>query len=360
MTKQDQKCKRVLFLYNNERSSAFKLVQQGKNHGGGFWGLAHLDRFGITAEFLEIEQFVSQTYARFIREKILRSVYFVHVPFFFAMFKYDVVFTQASYALQLLHTLYPFKKPKWVMHDFNIRNLIGDCKTIRQKIFFWMVSHCDGIVTLSRPEADRLKKWFPHLKDTIKFLPFGVDVNFFESSSATKTQTVFAAGRDIDRDWKILFEAASRIPAKIIIATKEERVSHLRPFPNNVEVGQFEIDTFKKHYEEACVFVLPLNTSKNTNDAMGCSVLYEALAVGKAIIVTETETTASYIQNGVNGLLVKEGNVNSLVDAINRLLEDPELQKKYEKTARNYAVSNLEIMQQTKKLAQFFQAVCKE
>jgi len=348
---------KVLFLYSNERTTAYKEVLSGANHGGGFWGLVHMYESGIDAEFIELEHFFSVRISKFLRSYIFKNIYFVHIFFFPKILKYDVIYTSAAFGTQLIYTLYPFKKPKWIMHDFNITNLIGDRKTLKQKIFYWMTYRCNGIITLSKTEADKLRKIFPHLEKYIIWIPFGVDLDFFKPLSNQKKQIVLAVGRDPDRDWDMLIRIAPRINAQIIIATKPQRVSHLQPLPSNVTVGQYSPNEFKKMYDEAKIFALPLDTSKGTNAAMGCSALFEALAMGKAMVVTNTDTISSYISDGENGYLIDEGNEDAFVETINLLLGDDEKRKELENNSREFTLKNLDIHKRSEELASYFEKI---
>lgn len=343
---------KVVFLFSNERTLAYTAVTEGKNHSAGFWGMMDLPRYGVDATFLEIEQFFPMGLVKFFRKNI--NVYHIHALFFPALFTYDIIYTSAAFGTQLIHMLYPFRKPIWIMHDFSIASMIGEGKTPKQRLFRFMTARSGGIVTLSEEEAVRLRQLFPHLAGRIVCIPFGADLAFFKPNMLEKKNTVFAVGRDPDRDWDTLIGIAPEIPAEVLIATHERRVAHLRPLPSNVTAGQFSVEDLIRHYQEAKVFVLPLDTSNGLNDAMGCSALYEALALGKAIVATDTHTMRSYITDGVNGLLVPEGHSQALISAIQRLLEDKALRNKYENASRLYAEEHLDLNKQTHKLATFF------
>ena len=80
------------------------------------------------------------------------------------------------------------------------------------------------------------------------------------------------------------------------------------------------------HYYNMCdVFVLPSIWSPNHCEAWGLT-LNEAMQFGKPVIATDA-VGASFdlIKNGVNGFVVKNGDVGSLYQALKKLLDDPEL-----------------------------------
>lgn len=68
--------------------------------------------------------------------------------------------------------------------------------------------------------------------------------------------------------------------------------------------------------------------------------LLEAMALGKATVATAVGGTPELIENGVSGLLVPPGDVDALREAIERILDRPELGKKLGRAARETVVKN--------------------
>lgn len=342
---------KVLYLFSSYRGEVLEKARRGDDHGNGFWGMLKLPNHGVEAWYAEPEQFYPKTVSEFFRRHL--GVYWLHLSVFLKFFSYDYIFTSTAFGTQLVHTILHIRKPKWVMHDFSITGLIGNQKTVRQKIFAWMTSRCAGIVTLGVEEKEKLEKIFPHLKGKIEFVPFGVDADFFKPMDVEQDGKIFAVGFDPDRDWRTLFEAVEGINANVVVATRQSRVEKLA-IPNNVTIAQFTPRELAKEYAKSAVVVIPMDTSKGTNDAMGCSTLFEGMASGKAVIATNTHTMASYIKDGENGLLVPERNPEALQGALERLLKDPELRGRLGKNARAYAESYLDADKLAGKLADFF------
>lgn len=69
-------------------------------------------------------------------------------------------------------------------------------------------------------------------------------------------------------------------------------------------------------------------------------VLIEAAACGRPIIATDVPGCRDIVREGVNGLLVKPGDVPSLVAAIRELLADPARGRDFGKNGRDIAVSD--------------------
>lgn len=347
---------KALYLFTGYRTPHLQKIKRGEEQGNGFWGMLRLHTFGVDAHYLELEQVLPLGLCRFIRKHIL-SVYWVHVPLYPMFFAYDVVFTSTGYGTQLIHTLLHFKKPKWVMHDFSIMGLLGKERTILQKIFAWMVSRCAGIVTISKKEKELLEARFPNLKGRIEFIPYGVDLDFFAPSRSVGEGSIFAPGRDPDRDLVTLFAATQGLGKEVIITTRTSRLEAFGQLPAHVVHKDFTVPELKQAYADASVVVIPLDTSSGLNNEMGISAVYESLAMGKPIVASCSQGMEAYIEDGVNGLLVPQHDVEAMRHAIKRLLDDPELRERLGANARAYAEQNLDPDKCTEHLARFFEKV---
>ena len=264
---------KVLYLFTGFRAPPLEKVKKGEEQGNGFWGMLRLNRFGVEASHLELEDIIPVSVAAFLRKYIF-SVYWVHVPLIPKFFSYDIIFTSTGYGTQLIFTLLGFSKPRWVMHDFSITGLLGRETTIFQKVFAWMVARSSGIVTLCQHEADLLAIRFPTLASSIAFIPYGVDVEYFAPMGSATVRDIFVPGRDPDRDYKTLCKAAEGLGAQVIVTTHESRLAKLPSIPPFVKRMTYSVEELRAEYDRASVIVIPLNTSSGLNNAMGISALY--------------------------------------------------------------------------------------
>ena len=84
-------------------------------------------------------------------------------------------------------------------------------------------------------------------------------------------------------------------------------------------------------YQIAHVFVLP-----SLYEPFGLVVL-EAMAKGRAVIVSDKVGISSVIKSGKDGIIVPYGNVKRLVEEIDFLLQNPKKREKIRKDARKTA-----------------------
>ena len=78
-------------------------------------------------------------------------------------------------------------------------------------------------------------------------------------------------------------------------------------------------DQYLEFLRKALFVVVPL---KDVEISSGLLVFLEAMALGKAVIVSETWSTADYVENMKTGILVKPGDAQDLRRAISYLLKN--------------------------------------
>lgn len=88
-------------------------------------------------------------------------------------------------------------------------------------------------------------------------------------------------------------------------------------------------------YASADVFVAPSITAKDGDKEGFGLVILEAMASGIPVIASNSGGIIDIVQNGVNGLLVEEKDVNGISSQINTILNEPQLRKQLVNNAFN-------------------------
>ena len=81
------------------------------------------------------------------------------------------------------------------------------------------------------------------------------------------------------------------------------------------------------------------------------------MAMGKAIVATDTHTMRSYVRNGENGILVPPKDVGALREAIGVLLRSEEKRIQLGMSARAYAEEHLNAEKLAGELARYFKGL---
>lgn len=99
-------------------------------------------------------------------------------------------------------------------------------------------------------------------------------------------------------------------------------------------VGPLPQQEILRHYHGAHLVVLPCIVGQDGNrDGLPVSIV-EALACGVPVISTPVTGIPEAVHDGVNGLIVPEGDTVKLADAIERLMRDPDLLASLRSAAR--------------------------
>ncbi len=182
------------------------------------------------------------------------------------------------------------------------------------------------------------------------FLPNGVDTNTFKKSKTTKNKItkILSVGRlEKQKNYQMLIDALEGLNVKLVIVGSG---SLKRDLENQSKLRQVSLTIIDKipHarinniYQLADIFVLPSLIEGSPK------ALFEAMASEKAVLGSDVEGMNDIINNGQNGILVKQ-NVKSLKLGLTRLLKSRSLRQKLAKNARKYILENYDLSTLIKK-----------
>jgi glycosyltransferase involved in cell wall biosynthesis len=157
--------------------------------------------------------------------------------------------------------------------------------------------------------------------DRLAFVQYGVDTDFWSPRPGQEEALVLAVGRE-HRDYGTLVAACEGLPARVVVAAGSlfsPRAHQAGPgaWPANFDVAFAEPVRLRELYARASVVVVPLVP----NDFQaGVTVILEAMAMAKPVVVTATPSQRDLIDDGVTGVLVPAGDPARMGDAIAGLL----------------------------------------
>jgi glycosyltransferase involved in cell wall biosynthesis len=194
------------------------------------------------------------------------------------------------------------------------------------------------VMLYGEAELEAMLKLYPRLTGRVHVNQFGVDVEFWKPDPEAQGGYVLALGNDGRRDYETLARAAESIPAPVRIYTRRPRPERL---PENVSWQRADWyeqvlsdEEVRALYQGASVVVVPLRDSIQPS---GQSVTLQAMACGKAVVLTDTRGlwSRSALRDGENSLLVPPGDAEALALAVCRLLDAPELAERLGEEARS-------------------------
>ncbi|TMC13352.1 MAG: glycosyltransferase family 4 protein [Chloroflexi bacterium] len=179
----------------------------------------------------------------------------------------------------------------------------------------------------------------------VAFLPYYADASFWRPGAASAGENlVLAVGRE-HRDYTTFATAVEGLPLHVQIAAgslhSPGAVCRLpRSFPPNVQVGMLGLGELRHRYAAATVVVVPLLS----NDFQaGITTILEAMAMGKAVVVTATEGQRDVVVHGETGLLVPPGDPEALKDALRGLIANPRQRRRLGENAREAVLRNYDL-----------------
>jgi glycosyltransferase involved in cell wall biosynthesis len=212
-------------------------------------------------------------------------------------------------------------------------------------------SHLRAIVTPSSVQADKAVKNLGVPAAKVHHFPQRVDHRFWRVTEERPGEVISSVGWE-NRDYATLVAAARDLDAPIEVAIGSvvlgpvtagraagrsaleslrqtsgyrrlgEWEAALASAPDNLQVRhQLSHLELRALYERSKFCVLPLHEIDTDN---GATALAEAMAMGRAVIVTRTTGQVDILREGEHGLMVPPGDPRALREAMQHLLDHPE------------------------------------
>ena len=152
----------------------------------------------------------------------------------------------------------------------------------------------NNFIFLGRGEYDLAKNLFPNYVDKFYFIPFGLNLKFWndlKDENTIKEDYVLFVGSDGNRDYKKLISIVNENPnLKFVLVTNQ--VSSSDFIHNNYTLHQGSWDNqalsdkeLKKIYQSAIFTILPL---KESIQPSGQSVCLQSMSVGTPVMISKT------------------------------------------------------------------------
>lgn len=237
-------------------------------------------------------------------------------------YEYDVIFSNSEHvSIPLAALLKPLRKrPRHVL----IAHRVSPKK--KRPFLRALHSEMDAIfVYAATQKASAEALGIPSHK--LHLIPFHADARFFAPMSGMRVERrISSAGLEL-RDYPTLIEAVSGLDLEVRLAaaspwSKRKNETADRTMPVNVHAKGYNYRELRDLYASSQFIVVPLY--ENDFQA-GVTTMLEAMAMGKAVIASQTTGQRDVIRHNDNGLYVPPGDTQALRTAIVTLLEQPEM-----------------------------------
>jgi Glycosyl transferases group 1 len=185
-------------------------------------------------------------------------------------------------------------------------------------------------------ERDRFSTTWRVDPTRVIFTPYCHTLSDEELATPTSDEGGVFAGGDSLRDYPTLIEAARIVPFPVRIATRRTNEGWARDLPANVIASALSHREFNERIASTSVVVVPLKSRDDRGS--GQTTYLNAMALGKAVIVTDVAGARDYIRDGQTGLIVPPEDPDALSQALRRLLEDGDYRRRVGSAARRDAL----------------------
>lgn len=232
-----------------------------------------------------------------------------------------------------------------VVHERSVQRLnTAKNHLLCKNIYSQVVKEADIVITLNHKMADLIKEIVPR---EISIISAAADIGTSDTLIKQKPESyrgkkvILSVGALIERKGhEYLIRAINDIKdefpnIKCIIIGAGVRLRSLKKLKNELSLNNIVELYGKRPHDEVLrtmswcdVFVLP-----SWDEAFG-SVYAEAMAFAKPIIACAGEGISEVLQDGVQGLLVRKQDVDSLAEALKKILSDEDLTSRLGRAAK--------------------------
>ena len=212
----------------------------------------------------------------------------------------------------------------------------------RRYVLRFVLPRVDRVLALSRHHKAHVEAtWRP--RAPAELIGYSVDEVFFRPSEGDgqddANSTVLSVGDDWARDFATLVEACVNLPVRLVLETRQPVVvppaaaDRIQLMPQRLSYREL-----RDLYAASTIVVLLLKPSAHPR---GITTLFEAMAMGRPVVVPDVGMTNEFVTHDQTRLLVPPGDAAALREAIAGLLADPARRRRLGANARAFLEQHL-------------------
>ena len=258
------------------------------------------------------------------------------LPLFLLFKKFDVIINDLGHAVPWLSVSFLCKNNIIFFHHLHARSLPGQVSPILAKVItaleksYPIVYRGKTFVTESVTSIDDLVGVGIKRSMIVK-IPPGVDSSIFRPSEKTPypSMVYFGGMRRYKRPEECIYVAEKlkdKIPTlRLYVVGKGPEFENLNNLINEMRLGETIKFLGRMEYAELARTVAScwLNIHTSVTEGWGFSIL-EASSAGTPTVAYEVPGVVEAIENGVNGIKVKDGDRTALANAAKTIISNPE------------------------------------
>jgi glycosyltransferase involved in cell wall biosynthesis len=167
-------------------------------------------------------------------------------------------------------------------------------------LFRWLKlhTHFTRIALHSRRQYELAQSQLGIPPEKLALIPYQVDTNFWRPLDVAEERLICSVGLEF-RDYPTLLEAVGGLDVKTVVAAashwskRRNTAAHVGA-PPNVEISEYKYEALRDLYARSAIVVVPLD---EIDFQAGITTILEAMAMGKAVIVTHTAGQTDIVED---------------------------------------------------------------
>ena len=201
-----------------------------------------------------------------------------------------------------------------------LRDISGRGWRKRDRVTDFVLARVDRVLALT-PEQKAWAEATRRLRGPVDMVGFAIDAAFFRPQPHPDEGYVLAVGDDAGRDYATLIAACRATTCRLILRTNSAPAIPADQRNQVSVLSRLSYPALRDLYAGAAVVAVPLRAVEYPSEI---TALYEAMAMGRAVVASDVASTRHAVRHGVNGLRVPAGNPAAMRAAILALLRDPD------------------------------------
>jgi len=351
---------------------AWEQWKKNEYPGHHLWGATHLHQYGIHVDILRHEKY---SFLKKISSKIkVLGDLDQQLRLLLKEPDYDLVFCAhdlSTSLLAFLRSIGLFKKPIVIVMHRSFK------ETLWSKIFVeTFIKRHDKFICLSPIIMENFRDRFKVPEEKLSFLEWGVDLSFYQKKQSNFLDEIkkeneppfFISAGKTGRDYNTLAKAFCEISYPLKIYCSGDVAPTIPNITSNIilqnksstEKNFLSLDDLLKEYEKAFAVAIPLDIPLERVDTVtqiGITSLLEAMAMGKAVVMTRNRQIELDIEEEGIGIFVEPGDVKGWKEAVSYLINHPQETKEMGNRARCLCKSRYDLDDFSSKLADILKSI---
>jgi glycosyltransferase involved in cell wall biosynthesis len=314
---------RAVFVFQNSRAQLVAGVARRTEPDSTLWGANHLAEHGIEARVHDA--LLTRRALRPPIDRLAWNARELTLPFEFG--RADVAFTP-------LANLFPLTAAARglpvIVINYGLNLILKRAGRARRMLLSRSLHTAARVICLGESQRLELIELIDLSPERVMTMGHSIDDRFFEPVDAPAgANPVVSVGKDLGRDYATFVEAVSPLQVPVDIAADRRNVAGIR-LPPNVRSRFYSALELRDLYARAACVVLPQHPDGYPygTESGGLTALFEAMAMGKAVVATHRAVIDEYVEDGVDGILVPPSDPEAMRSAVERLLGDAELRSR--------------------------------